>query len=274
MYYVAFLRGDTAQMEQQVSWAAGKPGVEDILLSFQSDTEAYYGRQSKARAFVRRAVDSAVRADSKEAAALWEANAALRAAEFGQTAEAKQESTNALALDPGRDVKVLTALALARIGETARAKRLVAELAKSYPSNTMLKLYWFPTVNAAIELKEGHSSQALQLLEAAEPYELGWPPPLQVGTLYPAYLRGQAYLLAHDGDRAAPEFQKLIDHKGIVTNFVTGAFAYLQIGRARVLLGDAPGARQAYQEFFTLWQHADPDLPVFQQAKAEFARLQ
>jgi len=274
IYYLAFLRDDSAQMEQQVRWAAGKPGVEDILLSFQSDTDAYYGRLSKARAFSRRAVDSAVRSGSKEAAALWQANAALREAEFGQTAEVKQSARNALTLDPGRDVKVFAALALARVGETARAKRLVEELEKSYPSNTVLKLYWLPTVNAAIELKEGHSSQAVVLLEAAAPYELGWPLPLQVGTLYPAYLRGEAYLLAHDGAVAASEFQKLMDHRGIVTNFVTGALAHLQIGRAYATSGDTVKARTAYKDFFTLWKDADPDIPILRQAKTEYARLQ
>jgi eukaryotic-like serine/threonine-protein kinase len=274
MYYLAFLRGDSAQMEQQVSWAAGKPGVEDMLLSFQSDTEAYFGRLSKARAFSRRAVDSAVRSDSKEAAALWQANAALRAVEFGQTAEAKRGAKDALALDPGRDVKVLTALALARVGETSRAKKLVEELARSYPSNTMLKLYWLATVNAAIELKEGHSSQALALLEVAAPYELGWPLPLQVGTFYPAYLRGQAYLLAHDGIAATAEFQKVLDHRGIVTNFVTGALAHLQIGRAYVMSGDTAKARAAYKDFLSLWKDADPDIPILKEAKAEYAKLQ
>ena len=160
-------------MEQQVAWGAGKPGDEDVLLSAQSDTEAYYGRLSKARDFSRRAVDSAVRADSKETAALWQVNAALREAELGNSAAAKQGVTAALALSPGRDVKVLAALALARIGDAPRAKALAAELEKSYPTNTLLKLYWLPTINAAIELSQGNSSQALVYLEAAAPYELG-----------------------------------------------------------------------------------------------------
>ena len=273
MYYLAFLQGDSAQLQQQLTWGAGKTGDEDALLSFQSDTEAYYGRVSKARTFSRRAVDSAVRSDSKEAAALWQANAALREAELGQTAEARQGVTDALALAPGRDVDVMAALTLARIGETARARRLVRELAKSYPSNTMLKLYWLPTINAAMELKEGHSSRALVLLEASAPYELGWPPPLQVGTLYPAYLRGQAYLRAHDGTAAAAEFRKLLDHRGIVTNFVTGALADLQIGRAYAMAGDTTRARAAYRDFLTLWKDADPGIPILKEAKTEYAKL-
>ena len=200
MYYLAFLRGDSAQMEQQVAWGAGKPGNEDRLLSAQSDTEAYCGRRSKARDFSRRAVDSAVRADSRESAALWQANAALREAELGDTASAKQGVTAALALSPGRDVKVVAVLALARIGDTPRATALVGELEKSYAANTLLKLYWLPTINAAIELNKGNSSQALVSLEAAAPYELGTPG--FINYLYPAYVRGQAYLLAHNG--AAP----------------------------------------------------------------------
>ena len=274
IYYLAFLQGDSAQMEQQVTWAAGKPGDEDALLSFQSDTEAYYGRLTRARVFSRRAVDSAVRSDSKEAAALWQVNAALREAELGRNAEAEQGVTDALALASGRDVNVLAALALARIGETAHAKRLVEELARNYPSNTMLKFYWLPTINAAIELKEGHSKQALVLLDASAPYELGWPPPLQVGTLYPAYLRGQAYLLAHEGAAAAAEFQKLPDHKGIVANFVTGAVVELQIGRAYAMAGDTTKARSAYRDFLILWKDADPGIPLLKKAQAEYAKLQ
>ena len=189
IYLLAFLRGNAVQMEQQLAWGAGKPGDEDVLLSLQSDTEAYHGRMSKARDFSRRAMDSAVRADSKEAAALWQVNSALREAEFGDITSAKPGIVSALALAPGRDVKVLAALGLARSGDVARSKTLAEELEKNYPSNTILKLYWLPTINAAIELNKGNSSQALVLLEAAAPYELGEPPPLQPGPVYPAYLR-------------------------------------------------------------------------------------
>ncbi|MGA2648210.1 MAG: tetratricopeptide repeat protein [Candidatus Sulfotelmatobacter sp.] len=275
MYYLAFLREDAAQMDQQLAWGAGKPGDEDRLLSAQSDTEACYGHPSRARDFSRRAVDSAIRADSKETAALWQVNVALREAEWGDTASAKQGIAAALALSSGRDVKLLAALALTRIGDISRATTLVAELEKSYATNTLLKLYWLPTVNAAIELNKGNSSQGLVYLEAAVPYELGGPPPLQMGTLYPAYLRGQAYLLAHNGIAAAAEFRKLLDHRGIVLNFVTGALAHLQIGRAYTMAGDTAKAKSAYQDFFTLWKDADPDIPIIlKQAKAEYARLQ
>src|SRR3989442_5242864 len=274
MYYLAFLQGDSARLEQQLSWETGKTGAEDPLLSTQSDTDAYYGQLTKARDFTRRAVDSAIRADSKETAALWQVNAALREGGVWEAAAAKRGVTAALALAPGRDVKVLAALALARVGDTARASAMVEELEKSNPTNTVLKLYWLPILKAAIEVNDGHAAQALESLEAAAPYELGEPPPTQEGTLYPAYLRGQAYLLARQGQAAATEFQKLIDHRGIVINFPIGALAHLQLGGAYAMNSDTAKAKSAYQNFLMLWKDADPDIPILKQAKAEYAKLQ
>jgi eukaryotic-like serine/threonine-protein kinase len=274
IYGLAFLSGDAAEMERQVAWAAGKPGTEDLLLSFQSDTEAYYGRLTKARDFSRRAVDAAVRADSKEAAALWQVNTALREAEFGNPVAAKQDVAAGLTLAPGRDVKMLSALTLARVGETARAKAIVEELEKSYPSQTVLKVYWLPTIKAAIELNANNSTQALMFLEADAPYELGSPPQFQLGTLYPAYIRGQAQLMAHNGIAAATEFQKFLDHRGVTINFPLGALAHLGLARAYALSGDAAKARTKYQDFFALWKDADPDIPILKEAKAEYAKLQ
>jgi eukaryotic-like serine/threonine-protein kinase len=267
----AFLQGNAAQMEQQVAWAAGKPGDEDILLSAQSDTEAYYGRMSKAREFSRRAVESAVRAGSKETAALWQVNGALREAEVGNASSAKKGVEAALALSSGRDVKTAAALTLARTGDALRANVLAEELEKNYPTNTTLKLYWLPTIKAAIELSEKNSSQAIVSLTAAAPYELGIP--ANNSAVYPAYVRGQAYLLAHNGTAAA-EFQKMLDHKGIVVNFVTGALAHLQIARAYAMMGDTVKAKASYQDFLALWKDADPDIPILKEAKAEFAKLQ
>ena len=274
VYQVAFFGHDTAEMERQVAWSAGKPGDEDILLSFQSDTEAYYGRLVKARDFSRRAVDAAVRNDSKETAALWQVNAAMREAEFGNTAVAKQDVAAALTLAPGRDVKLFAALALARIGETARAKTIVEELEKNYPSDTILKVYWLPTIKAAMELNANNSTQAVVFLEAAAPYELGGPPQFQLGTMYPAYIRGQAQLMAHNGAAAATEFQKFLDHPGVTLNLPLGALAHLGLARAYALQGDAAKARAAYNDFFTMWKDADPDIPILKEAKAEYAKLQ
>ena len=273
MYVLAFLRRDTAKMDQQLAWAAGKAGEEDPILSAHSDTAAYFGRLSQARDFTRKAVDSAVRADSKETAALWEVNAALREAELGNAASARQGVAAALALSPGRDVKVITALTLARIGDAARARGLADELEKSYPTNTLLKLYWLPTINAAIKLNKGNASHALVDLEAAAPYELGQAAML-INYLYPAYIRGQADLLAHNGNAAVAEFQKLLDHSGIVVNFVTGSLAHLQIARAYAMAGDTTKAKAAYQSFFNLWKDADPDILVLKTAKTEYAKLQ
>ena len=273
IYELAFLRGDAALMAQQVAWAAGKPGDEDVILSTQSDTEAYYGRMNTARDFSRRAVDSALRADSKETAALWQINAALREAELGNVANARQGTAAALAMSSGRDVKLLTALVLARSNDVSRAKALIDELERNYGTNTMLRLYWLPTIKAVIALNSENSSQALVDLEAAAPYDLG-----TVGTfisnLYPCYVRGQAYLLVHKGTAAVAEFQKLLDHPGNVGNFVTGALAHLQIGRAYATAGDVAKAKAAYNDFFNLWKDADPEIPILKQAKAEYAKLQ
>lgn len=178
-----------------------------------------------------------------------------------------------MALSQGRDVKLAAALTLARIGNAHRAKELISELEKSYAANTLLKLYSLPTINAAIELNQGNSSQALVSLEAAAPYELGTGGAF-INSIYPAYLRGQAYLLAHDGTAAAAEFQKLLDHRGIVQNFVTGALAHLQLGRALAMAGDTAKAKNAYQDSFSLWKEADTDIPILKEAKAEYAKLQ
>ncbi len=273
-YQMAFLRGDAPEMERQVAWAAGKPGIEDEYLSFQSDTEAYYGRLAKARDFSRRAVDSAVRNDSKETAALWQVNAALREAEFGNAAAAKQGVAAALALAPGRDVKLFAALTLARTGETARAKAMVEELERNYGSDTMLKIYWLPTIKAAMELNPDNSTQALVFLEAAAPYELGQPSQLRLGAMYPVYIRGQAQLFAHNGTAAVTEFQKFLDHRGLTFNFPLGALAHLGLARAYALSGDTAKAKTTYNDFLTLWKDADPDIPILIGAKAENAKLQ
>jgi tetratricopeptide (TPR) repeat protein len=272
-YLLAFLQGDTAQMERQVAWAAGKPGSEDLLLSFQSDTEAYYGRLVKARDFSRRAVDSAVRNDSKESAALWQVDAALREAEFGNAAVAKQDIAAALVLAPGRDVKLLAGLTLARIGDAARAKAIVEELEKNYGSDTFLKIYWLPTIKAAMELDANNPTQAVVFLEAAAPYELGEPTQFQLGTMYPVYIRGQAQLMAHNGAAAGTEFQKFFDHRGISLNFPLSALAHLGLARADALSGDTAKAKTAYNDFFALWKDADPDIPILIAAKAEYANL-
>ena len=235
---------------------------------------AYYGRLMSAQVFSRRAIGSAIRAASKETAAMWQANVALREAEFGNATNAKQGAVQALALSPGRDVKLFAALTFARVGETARAKAVIEEMEKSYPSDTLMKVYWLPSLRAAIELHSSNPAQALVLLEAALPYELGLPPQLQVGTMYPVYIRGQAQLMAHNGAAAAAEFQKFLDRRGVVVNFPLGALARLGLARAYGLSGDTAKARASYSDFFVLRKDADPDIPILREAKAEYGKLQ
>jgi eukaryotic-like serine/threonine-protein kinase len=273
IYQLAFFKGDAAEMARQVDWASGKPGDEDVLLSYQSDTEAYYGHLVKARDYSRRAVDSASRNDSKETAGVWQVNAALREAEYGNVAVAKQDIAAALVLTSGRDVRMLAALASARVGETARAKSIVEELERSYPTDTILRAYWLPTIKAAMELDANNPAQAVVLLEAAAPYELGEPPQYQLGSMYPVYIRGEAQLAAHNGAAAAVEFQKILDHRGITLNYPLGALAHVGLARAYALQGDAAKARAAYGDFFTLWKDADSDIPILQQAKAVDGKL-
>ena len=274
IYQIAFLKGNTAQLEREVAWGSGKPGIEDVLLSFQSDTEAYSGRLVPARDFSRRAIDAAIRSDSKESAAIWQVNAALREAEFGNTSSAKQDVAAALKLAPGRDVKLLSALALARSGETAQAKSLIDELEKTYPTNTVLRVYWLPTIHAAIELNAHNATKALEFLEGPAPYEFGEPQQFQLGTAYPVYVRGLAFMDAHNPAAAAAQFQRILDHRSIVINFPLGALAHLQLGRAYAMQNHTAKAKAAYNDFLTLWKDADPDIPILKQAKAEYARLQ
>jgi eukaryotic-like serine/threonine-protein kinase len=274
LYLLAFRRGDTKGMEQQLAWVAGRAGDEDAMLSGQADTHAYHGRLVQARDYSRRAVESAVLGGSKETAALWRVIAGLREAEFGNTAAARENADAALSLQSGDDVKLLAALTLARAGDTAKAKRLVEQLERerTASTDTMLRLYGLPTIHGAIEISKNNPSRGVLDLEVAAPYELGGT--LSFAYLYPVWVRGQAYMAAHDGVAAAAEFQKVIDHPGIVLNQPIGSLAHLELGRAYVLSGDNVKARAAYQNFLALWKDADPDIPIFIAAKSEYAKLQ
>jgi len=275
LYSLAFLSGDNTEMERQVAWAAGRPGEEDQMLSNHADTEAYYGRMEKARDLARRATDSAARADAKETAALWLAYQGLREAELGNVVAARQAVARALGLAPGRDVKVLAALALARTGETAQSRASLEALQKSDPTNTYLKVYWFPVIDASIAMAQQAPDQAIVALEPSLPYESGNVPPSNFSSpIYPAYIRGLAYLAQRNGSAAATEFQKFLDHSGVVQNFLLGSLARLQIARAYVMQGDAAKAKVAYQDFLALWKEADPDIPILKEAKVEYAKLQ
>ena len=273
IYYLDFLRKDAAGMQQQFAWAMGKPGAEDILLSAESDTQADHGRLQKARQLSAQAEESAKRNDSKETAAFWQGNEALREAEFGNAADALKQAREALGLAPGRDVKVEAALALARGGDVTTAGKLVDALNQDFGLDTLIQNYWLPTVRAAIELQRKDPAKTIEILNAAVPYELADPPPFSAGTMYPVYLRGEAYLSTGNGGLAAAEFQKILDHPGVIVNFPLSALSHLGLGQARALAGDSAGARTAYQDFFALWKEADPDIPVLNRAKAEYAKL-
>ena len=265
LYDLAFLRGDTAGMQQQLEWAAGRPGDEAYFLNMQSDTEAYYGRLEKAREFSRRAVQSAIRADLKDTAAHWQALAALRQAMFGNSQGAERDVVAALALSRDGSVISVSAETLARVGDDAGAERLVGEMERSQPSEKPGEER-FPTLRAVMEINKGNADQAVALLDVLAPRELWF-------SLGPAYLRGEAYLVGHNGVAAAAEFQKLLDHRSLVRHELTGALAHLQLGRAFALTGDTTNAKIAYQDFLTLWKDADPDIPILKEAKAEYEKL-
>ena len=296
-YVLAFLKGDAAQMAQFVSAAMGKPGPEDQVLASQADTEGWYGKLKSAHELTGRAMDSAQHHDAKETAAAYQAAAALREVEAGNREQARAEAHAALKLAPNRDVREIAALALARAGDTAGAEKLAAELDKTFPLSTLVQRYWLPSIRAAVVLEHQDPNRAIELLKAASAIELGMPTNVTI-LLCPAYLRGEAYLLLHDGNRAAAEFQKFMDHRGLVSNFPWGALARLGLARAYALQAGVPvaavsdrrkedgapraplqpaalaKARAAYQDFLTLWKDADPDIPILKEAKAEYAKLQ
>ncbi len=270
-YQMAFLKGDTTQMEQLTVAAMGKPGTEDLLLASQADTEAWYGKLKNAHELTRRAMDSAQHNDAKEAAATYQVAAALREVE-GNRKQALADADAAVRLAPNRDVRAMAALALARAGDTAAAEKLAAELDKTFPLDTLVQRYWQPTIRAAVALERKDPNRAVELLNLASTVELGQTTNLTV-ILCPAYLRGEAYLMLHDGNRAAAEFQKFIDHYGLVLNFPWGALARFGLARAYAMQGSTVKARAAYQDFLTLWKDADPDIPILKEAKAEYAKL-
>ncbi|MGD0921693.1 MAG: winged helix-turn-helix domain-containing protein [Terriglobia bacterium] len=272
-YHVAFLKGDTAQMAQQAAVAMGKPGAGDYLQAAQAETEGWYGKLKNARELTGRAMDSAQHNDANQRSALYLVAAALREAKSGNREQARAKAKATLRLASNRGVRAMAALALARAGDTAGAEKLAAELDKTFPLDTLVQRYWLPTIRAGVALERRDPNQAIELLKVASAIELGWPTNLTI-FLCPVYLRGEAYRMLHDGNRAAAEFQKFIDRRGLVANFPWGALARLGLARAYALEGDPAQARTAYQDFLTLWKDADPGIPILKEAKAEYARLQ
>ncbi|MGD0600811.1 MAG: protein kinase [Terriglobales bacterium] len=284
LYGIAFIGGDTQAMGEQAIWLEGKSDFENEGLGLESDTEAYSGRLFKARELTKRAVDSAVHSDNKEGGALWEGSAALREAAFGNASEARQDASDAMKLAPtSRGVQIEATLALAIIGDVmqgdvARAETLAQDLAKRFPLDTQMQSLWLPAIRAQLALDRRNPATAVALLPLgtrAARIELGAIPFLSnVSCLQSPYMRGQAYLAAGQGNSAAIEFQKILDHKGIVWNCTTGALAHLGLARALTLAGDKERALAAYRGFLALWKDADSDIPILKEAKTEYAKLQ
>jgi serine/threonine protein kinase len=266
-YVVAFLQRDDTTMRSLVESAKGKPLTEDLQLAEQFRAEAHYGRLTQARGHSAAAVALAEQAGSQERAAQWKVWEALVEAEIGDPEQARRVAAEASALTGGPDVSMQVALAFALSGDFAQAKTIADKLALEHPVDTEIQYCFLPQVRAAIALGRNQPNQAIDILAASVPYELG------DAFLIPAYLRGLAYLKAGRGSQAAGEFQKLIDHPGILESDIKGALAHLQLGRARVMTGDNTAARKSYQDFLTLWKDADPDIPIYRQAKAEYATL-
>jgi serine/threonine protein kinase/Flp pilus assembly protein TadD len=274
LYLVDFLQHDTAGMEREATAVMGKPGFEDSMLYNQSDIAAYAGQYAKARELTRRASDSAQRADEKETAAAYEAEAAVREALVGNTALAKQHARAALTFSAGRDVQAISAIALGLAGDSVQAARLADDLAKRFPNDTIVQFDYLPMIHAAAVLRGSSATKAIEALAPAASYDLGNTAQVLNFSLYPVYLRGEACVAARQGSAAAAEFQKILDHPAIVGDEPIGALAHLGVARAYVLSGDTVKARTKYQDFFTLWKDADPDIPILKEAKAEYAKLQ
>jgi DNA-binding winged helix-turn-helix (wHTH) protein/tetratricopeptide (TPR) repeat protein len=277
-YELAFLKGDTAQMARVVSAAMGKPGLEEMALARQAATEGWYGRLRNARELMLHLDGSVERNDAKGTAGTFQSNAALIEVQSGYTEQAKADSYAAIKLErarrgaqPNELVLINAALSLALAGDTAGAERLAAELDRYFPLDTLVQRFLLPVLRAAVAVQRKDPKRAIELLQVTRQFEVGEYCDLH---LFPAYLRGEAYLMLHDGNAAAAEFQKFLDHRGLVRSISWGVLAQLQIGRAYALSGDKVKAKAAYQDFLTLWKDADPDIPILKQAKVEYAKLQ
>ena len=277
-YQLAFLKDDKAEMAQLAAAAIDKPGAEDLVLAYQADTAGWYGKMKNARALSQRAMEVAQHKDAKEQAALYQAAAALREVEAGDREQAHSDAVAAVKLAPNRDVQAIAALALARAGDEAGADKLAAELDKTFPLDTLIQRYWLPTIRAANALQHKDPNRAIETLQVSVAVALGEVAQVTV-FLCPVYLRGEAYLMLHDGKAAATEFRKFIDHRGLVVNFPWGSLARLGLARAYALdaVKDPAAraqARTAYRDFLALWKDADPGIPLLKQAQSEYAKLQ
>ena len=286
LYALALLKADRQGMAEQQQWFSRHPEVEHNGLALASDTEAYMGHLSRSRELTRQSVASAIRVDGKEDGAIWQENAALREAAFGNTSEARRFASEGLKLSPESEgVQMEAALALAMIGDRSQPAALMKGLEKRHPLDTQVHALWLSPIRAQLALDRKNPSAALASVPDIGALEFGQISFLNnLSCLYPAYIRGSAYLAAGQGELANVEFQKILEHSGMVWNCWTGAMAHLGLARADVLESrSTPGAdadaargraRAAYNDFFTLWKDADPDIPILKQAKAEYRKLQ
>jgi eukaryotic-like serine/threonine-protein kinase len=274
LYVIDFLEQNTAEMQRNAVAAMGTPGVEDQMLFLESETAACSGEFTKSRELTRRAVDSARRAQEKETAAEYLGHNALREAIVGSSAVAKEDAQSAIAEINGKNAEGFSAIAFALTGDAANANRLIDDLGKRFSQDTVVQFEYLPMARAGLALATGNTTNAIAALTVTSPYELGHTNNNFTFALYPVYLRGESYLAAKDGSAAITEFQKILDHSGVVGNEPIGALARLGLGRAYALSGDSTKAKTAYQDFFALWKNADPDVPILKEAKAECAKLQ
>jgi eukaryotic-like serine/threonine-protein kinase len=276
LYALAFLTGDSPALAEQRAWFQKEPAAEHFGLSLDSDTEAYAGHLRDARELTRRAVESAKRADSKENAAIWQANAAIREAAFGNVAEARGNAEKALRLEPtSQGVQLESGLAFAMFSDTARAESLARDLDRHFPLDTQVQSLWLPTIRAQSALDRKDPQAAIDYLRPATRLDLAQIQFVNnLSCLYSEYIRGQAYIALRQSAAAAAEFQKILDHSGIVWNCWTGALAHLGLARAYGQAGEQGKARSSYERFFALWKDSDPDIPILKQAQAEYAHLE
>jgi tetratricopeptide (TPR) repeat protein len=267
LYEIAFAEHDVPAMEREASSLMGQPGFEDVMLKQESDTAAYVGQFAQADELLGRAAESARRANGPETAAYYEASGALREGMAGNTMLAKRPVHAVIALSQGRDVEGRAALAAALASDVEIASRLAADLNKRFPQDTKVQFMYLPTIRASMALSRGNAEESLRAVSVAAPFDLG------DLALLPTYVRANAYLQARRGNDAAAEFQKIIDHPGIVSNYLHGALAHLGMARAFAMQGDTAKARAAYKDFLTLWKDADPDIPILKEAKAEYEKL-
>jgi tetratricopeptide (TPR) repeat protein len=258
-----------ARLQHQIAFVQGDRGSTESGDSEQ--TEDYFGRLTKAREISRNRVNRALRGGNRELATSLQAWAAFREAEFGNSALARQQASAAVELMPALNTRINAAWALARAGDGTDAEKIAESLSKEFPQDTMIQGYMLPCIHASVQLNADKAGDAIKTLQAASAYELGGES--TGGTLYPVYIRGRAYLKLRQGKEAAAEFQKILNHRGIVLNSFTGAIAHLGLARAYVIQGDQRTAHAAYEDFLNLWNDADPDIPILKEAKAEYAKL-